>query len=73
MPRKSKLSDQVRAAVDRSGVSRYRICLDAEIDQAAMSRFMAAKAGLSMDALDRLAAVLDLRIEAKRVSRRKAR
>ena len=63
MPRRHmSLSDQVRVAVDASGMSRYRICKEADIGQAAMSRFMSGQGGLSMKALDRLAVVLDLNI-----------
>ena len=59
-----KLSDQVRRAVADSGLSRYRICKQARIDQATFSRFMAGKVGLSLATLDTLAEVLKLRIVA---------
>jgi transcriptional regulator with XRE-family HTH domain len=57
-----RLSDQIRAAVDDSGLSRYRICQEIGLNQAAMSRFMSGKGGLSMDTLDHLAEVLGLQI-----------
>lgn len=60
-----KLSDQIRAAVDASGMSRYRICQEIGLSQAAMSRFMAGKSGLSMDSLDRLADLLGLAVVSK--------
>ena len=62
---KQKLSDEVRQAVKKageSGMSRYEICKRIELDQAAMSRFMSGRAGLGMEVLDRLAALLDLHI-----------
>ena len=59
-----KLSDQVRQAVGGSGLSRYRICKLAGIDQATFSRFMAGKAGLSLPTLDALADVLGLDVVA---------
>lgn len=55
-----KLSDQVRQAVAGSGLSRYRICKLARIDQGTLSRFMAGKVGLSLPTLDALADVLGL-------------
>jgi transcriptional regulator with XRE-family HTH domain len=61
-----KLSDQVRHAVDASGLSRYRICKTLGIDQATMSRFMADKGGLSIDNLDALADLLNLDIVTKK-------
>ncbi len=73
MASRLRLSEQIRRSVDRSGMSRYRICQEAEIDQASMSRFMAGKVGLSLDRLDRLAAVLDLRITDPKTRQRKAR
>ncbi len=68
-----KLSDQVRQAVDESGMSRYAICKVLDMDQAIMSRFMTGKGGLSMANLDVLADLLELDVVARRKGRRKAR
>ncbi len=59
-----KLSDQVRQAVAGSGLSHYRICRLAGIDQGTFSRFMAGKVGLSLPTLDALAEVLGLNVVA---------
>lgn len=56
------LSDQIREAIDASGLSRYRICQEIKISQASMSRFMSNKGGLSLATLDRLAVLLKLAI-----------
>jgi transcriptional regulator with XRE-family HTH domain len=68
-----KLSDQVRRAVDESGLSRYAICKSLGLAQATLSRFMSGKGGLSMDSLDALAGLLDLNITAGRATKVKAR
>jgi hypothetical protein len=60
--RREKLSDQVRRAVDASGLSRYRICKTLNLAEATMSRFMNGHGGLSMAYLDALADLLDLNI-----------
>jgi transcriptional regulator with XRE-family HTH domain len=60
--RRSKLSDQVRQAVDASGLSRYRISKDLGIAESTMSRFMTGQGGLSMEVLDALAELLDLNL-----------
>ena len=73
MPRKAILSDQIRKAIDQADMTRYRICKLADIDQPSMSRFMAGKAGLSMERLDRLGQVLGLRIVAEKPQQRKGR
>ena len=65
MAKKLALSDQIRRAVDASGLSRYAICKAAQIDQGAMSRFMAGDAGLLLEALDRLGQVLNLEVKAR--------
>jgi transcriptional regulator with XRE-family HTH domain len=57
-----KLSDQVRQAVDASGLSRYRISKELGIAESTMSRFMAGKGGLSLANLDALADLLSLDI-----------
>ena len=43
-------------------MSRYAICKAIGFSQASMSRFMAGTGGLSLDVLDRIADLLDLRI-----------
>jgi plasmid maintenance system antidote protein VapI len=55
-----RFSDQIRDAVDSSGMSRYAICKAIGRPESSMSRFMAGKGGLSMDTLDRLAELLGL-------------
>jgi transcriptional regulator with XRE-family HTH domain len=60
--KREKLSDQVRRAVDDSGLSRYAICKALGLAQATMSRFMNGKGLLSMEYLDALADLLDLNI-----------
>jgi hypothetical protein len=58
--RRKPFSAQVRDAVNASGMSRYAICNAIRLNQGAMSRFMAGKAGLSLAVLDRLADLLGL-------------
>jgi transcriptional regulator with XRE-family HTH domain len=65
MSQSKRFSDQVRDAVDASGLSRYRICAEIGIGQATMSRFMSGKGGLSMETLDRLAELLGLSVVAR--------
>lgn len=60
--RKTNMSDQIRAAIEASGITRYRIWKETGIDEATLSRFMSGKAGLSMKALDALADYLDLEV-----------
>jgi hypothetical protein len=61
LKKQAKLSEQIRAAVDSSGLSRYRICKLLKIAQSTFSRFMAG-GGLGMDNLDGLADLLGLKI-----------
>ena len=60
-----KLSDQIRQAVNASGLRRCRICEEIGLDQAVFSRFMADKSGLSVKNLDALADVLGLDVVAR--------
>ena len=66
MPRRAKLSDQLRRAIEQSGETRYAIWKATGIDQASLSRFMAGKARLSLDAVDLIAEYLDLSITKNR-------
>jgi transcriptional regulator with XRE-family HTH domain len=57
------LTDQIREAVKASKLSHYRICKETGIDKASLSKFMSGeRQGLSMEALNRLAAVLKLKV-----------
>ena len=60
-----KLSDQIRQAVDASGMSRYRISKELGIAESTMSRFMAGS-GLWLDNLDALADLLELDLAARK-------
>jgi transcriptional regulator with XRE-family HTH domain len=63
--RRERLSDQVRKAIESSGLSRYRICKEIDMAEATMSRFMSGQGGLSMEFLDKLADLLNLNITAE--------
>ena len=57
-----KISEQIRRAIDESGLTRYRIAQLAEIDESALGKFYRGDRMLSLKALDRLGAVLNLEI-----------
>ena len=60
--KRQKVSDQIRAAIDAAGVTRYRISKDTGISESMLSRFMGGSRGLSMEALDTLGEYLDLEV-----------
>ena len=62
------MSDQVRAAVESCGQSRYQICKETGIDQAALSRFMDGT-GITTSTLDKLAEYLGLEIVFKGIAK----
>ena len=59
-----KLTDQLREAIDASGLSRYAVCKAIGVDQSTISRFMAGKAGLALDTVDKLGELLGLKLVA---------
>lgn len=59
------ISQQLREAIDASGMSRYRICKDIGLDESTMSHFMASRCGLQLSTIDRLGKLLGLRIVAE--------
>jgi hypothetical protein len=65
-----KFSDEVKRAVDESGLSRYRICKELGWTEGTMSRFMGGTRGLSTDYLDALAEFLDLHVVSGREKRK---
>ena len=58
------ISQQLRKAIDASGMSRYRICKEIGLPESTMSHFMAGNCGLSLATVDRLGELLGLTIVA---------
>ena len=56
-------SEQLRQAIDRSGLSQYAICQAIGIDKGTMSKFMAGKIRLSLENIDKVVAMLGLKLE----------
>lgn len=65
MTAKTKLSDQLRAAIRNSGKTIYRIAKDCGIAEPHLRFFLAGKRGLGLDRIDRLAAYLQLELRKK--------
>jgi hypothetical protein len=55
------LTDQIRAALENCGETRYRVAKNSGLNEPQLCRFMAG-AGISFGALDKLAAYLGLEI-----------
>lgn len=73
MPKKKQrpsLSDELRQAIERSGLSRYSIWQQTGIDQGSLSKFMDGERGLGMESIDKLADLLGLHIITKPEPRR---
>ena len=64
-----KVSDQIRAAIETSDASVYRIARETDIDKSALSRFMSGERGLSTTALDALGEFLELEIVVRKKRR----
>ena len=63
--RRRLLLDQVRDAIEASGLTLYAISKRTGVDQSTLSRFMRSERGLSVDALERISELLNLHIVAK--------
>lgn len=61
--------DDIRRAILASGKSRYRLWQETGISQGQLSEFMAGTKGLSVEALEKLADCLGLRITVQPVKR----
>ena len=62
--KRTRFSDEIRAAVERSGLSRYAICKALGIPQSSMSRFMSGENWLGQETLDALAELLNFHVTA---------
>lgn len=68
-----KLTDQLRQAIDDSGLTRYRIAQETGISEATLSKFYLGQRGLSMKALNALGEFLQLTIHLGRKPGRKGK
>ena len=57
-----KLSDAVRVAIKGSGVSRYALAKQVGVAESVLSRFMNEKQSITLDTLEKLSEVLNLKI-----------
>jgi hypothetical protein len=73
MAKKKPFSEQLRGAVKRSDMTRYRISLQTGIAQSILSRFMNQGAGLSMESVDKLVECLDLKLVPRKTPSSKKR
>jgi transcriptional regulator with XRE-family HTH domain len=70
-PKRTKLSDQLRHAIETADRSRYVLSRETGIDQATLSRFMTGRGGLSIDVLDKLTEALQLELTPKTARKKK--
>lgn len=75
MPKKRSkhLTDQLRQAIDDSGLTRYQIAKETGIDESALAKFYNGQRGLSMKALNALGECLQLTINLGRKPTRKGK
>ncbi len=64
--RSSQLTDQLRQAIDASGLTRYRIAKETGISESALAQFYNGHRGLSMESLNALGEFLQLTIKSSR-------
>ena len=67
--KKTKISDQIRDAIQSADVTRYRIAVETGINEATLSRFMNGTGGMTVETLDKLGEYLGLEIVEKKTKR----
>jgi hypothetical protein len=60
------LSDQLRKAVLNSGLTRYRVAVDAQVDHAVLRRFLSGERDIKLQTADRLAEYLGFELKKER-------
>ncbi len=70
MAKASIFSEQLRQAIRESGMSMLAVAREVELDKATMSRFLSGERGLRLDAVDKLCALLRLRLVSERTPRK---
>ncbi len=67
---KPSVADQIREAIEASGLSRYEIWQKSGVDQAALHRFMVKGVRLRIESLEAVADVLGLEIVVRKKKER---
>lgn len=70
MTRKGTFSDDLRRAIQQSGVTRYRISQDTGVSEAVLCKFMQGERGMLLPSIDKLYAYLGLRLVAEKTTKR---
>ena len=68
---KVAFSDQLRAAIHSSSLSRYQIAKESGVSQAVLSLFCSGRRGLSLKAIDSLVALLNLELKLRKSTTKK--
>ena len=71
--RTSLMTDQLRQAIDDSGLTRYQLAKATGIDESALAKFYNGHRGLSMEALNALGEFLQLTITLGRKPEKKGK
>ena len=58
----ASIADQLRQAIERSGMSRYRVSQLSGISEAVLSRFATGQTDLTLSNTDKLCAALELKV-----------
>ena len=69
----SQILDELRAAVEASDKSRYRLWQETGIEQSQLSRFVAGTSGLGIEHIEKLAEALGFEIVMQKKARRRKR
>lgn len=65
-----KVSERLRKAIERSGMSRYEIARRSGVEQSSLSRFVNGERGLSQEAIDAICALFGLRLVSSKPRKR---
>jgi transcriptional regulator with XRE-family HTH domain len=68
---RKSFTDELRSAVEASGLTRYAISRTTGIDQGSLCKFMQGERGLGLDSVDQLADLLGLHVASESAQRKK--
>jgi transcriptional regulator with XRE-family HTH domain len=56
------LSEEIRAAINKSKLSGYELCEQSGVDRAVLSRFLRGERSITLDTADKLVEALELKL-----------